>query len=72
MGGDPIPMTYRCRLCWAEFATPVELLEHEADISGGSPAIHQNAQPVSRPAEISGGGTPNEGDAVALPPPAAS
>lgn len=45
------------------------------NISGGSPAVQQNAQFVSRRAKISGGGTlnltPNQGDAVALPPPAA-
>lgn len=23
-------MTYRCDFCWAEFASPVALLEHEA------------------------------------------
>jgi hypothetical protein len=23
-------MTYRCSLCWAEFDSPVALLEHEA------------------------------------------
>jgi hypothetical protein len=44
-------------------------------ISGGSPAVQQNAQFVSRMAKISGGGTlnltPQQGDAVTLPPPAA-
>jgi hypothetical protein len=44
-------------------------------IAGGSPAVQQNAQFVSRMAKISGGGTlkltPQQGDAVTLPPPAA-
>jgi hypothetical protein len=45
------------------------------NIAGGSPAVQQNAQFVSRQAKISGGGTlrltPNQSDAVELPPPAA-
>jgi predicted flavoprotein YhiN len=44
-------------------------------ISGGSPAVQQNAQFVSRKAVISGGGTlnltPNQSTAVKLVPPAA-
>ncbi len=44
-------------------------------ISGGSPAVQQNAQFVSRKAVISGGGTlnltPNQSTAVKLDPPAA-
>lgn len=44
-------MTYRCDLCWAEFESPVALLEHEAreddrlyDLDGYEPSTSAETQ----------------------------